>query len=115
MTAREQLVRRWQTRLDENQALLEGSSPRSRWLRRLYVRVYRFLLSCYAAGDWQADTPDRTATDVEAAVGPPKSRMELTDLRADTEGAPRSCRHVASRSRASQSRDQGASRRSRKE
>ncbi len=55
MSTRVALVNRWRSKLDEAQQLLVAGSPRLEWLRRTQVRLYRFLLSLYGDGQWQAD------------------------------------------------------------
>src|SRR4029079_13056553 len=60
--AREQLIADWQRRLDGATDAESGSSERSPWLARLRVRLYRFLLSLYGDGNWNA--PPLPADDV---------------------------------------------------
>lgn len=52
--SRDQLVADWQSRLAAAEEFASGAAPRAAWLRRVQVRLYRFLLSLYGAGDWRA-------------------------------------------------------------
>ena len=78
MTGRMRVIDRWRTRLTANQRSAAECPAHRRWVHRIYVRVYRFLISCYGAGEWQPDT------DAESAPGEEPSRMEFVD---NTEGA----------------------------
>ena len=62
MLSRGKLVQDWRQRLAaaENEAE-EGN--RLRWLYRMRVRLYRFLLSCYRDVDWRADEPSPGLSD----------------------------------------------------
>ncbi len=80
MVSRSQLVESWRARLVENQRMLTEGSPRRRWIRKIYVRVYDFLISCYGGEDWQADE-EREGSD----EGQP-SRMEFADYTQGAEG-----------------------------
>ena len=50
-TTREQLIADWRDRLAEANA---AGSPRGAWLNRVRIRLYRFLLSLYGEGRWNA-------------------------------------------------------------
>ena len=78
MTGRMRVVDRWRTRLTANQRSAAECPAHRRWVHKIYVRVYRFLISCYGAGEWQPDA------DAESAPGEEPSRMEFVD---NTEGA----------------------------
>ena len=56
MPTRPDLIADWQTRLA---AAEEGAGCASSpgWLQRARVRLYRFLLSLYGDGGWNADAP----------------------------------------------------------
>ncbi len=89
MGSREQLVQRWQEGLDRYEDEMRRASPHRRWLKRIYIRVYRFLLSVYGGGNWTADAGASEVADTGPAadeVGSP--RGQLIDLRADEEGRP---------------------------
>ena len=67
MLSRGKLVQDWRQRLAAAEA--EGAEQhRLKWLYRMRVRLYRYLLSCYPQGDWRADAPsiavDETLADV---------------------------------------------------
>ena len=67
MLSRGKLVQDWQHRLAAAEA--EGQEEhRLRWLYRMRVRLYRFLLSCYRQGDWRADEPSLTVEETLADV-----------------------------------------------
>jgi hypothetical protein len=89
MSGREQLIRDWRDRLAQSEAELECASPNRRWIKRIYVRLYRFLLAMYGRGDWTADDTlsltDGTETPDDDSH---QSHMELIDLRTEIGGAP---------------------------
>ena len=61
-TAREELIAQWRQKLaDARQAA--SSDPRRAWLAQMRVRLYRFLLSCYAGSSWST-TPRRPTPQV---------------------------------------------------
>jgi hypothetical protein len=89
MASRSQLVEGWRVVLAENQRLLTEGSPRRRWIRQIYVQLYRFLVSCYGGEDWQADA-EREGT----GEGQP-SRMEFVDHTLGEKGTqPRSAERI---------------------
>jgi hypothetical protein len=67
MLSRGKLVQDWRRRLAAAEAE-DQEEHRLRWLYRMRVRLYRFLLSCYRQGDWRADEAstkgDETFADV---------------------------------------------------
>lgn len=77
MSARTRIVERWRTRLAESQRRVDGCSAHRRWIHQIYVRVYRFLISCYAVDEWRTDADADRGPDADA------SRMEFVD---NTEG-----------------------------
>ena len=82
MAARQQLIDRWQAGLDENAEAAKEAS-RFRWLRQVYVRIYRFLISRYSRADGREDSPDGVSNDdVELAT----SLMPFVDHTADATG-----------------------------
>jgi hypothetical protein len=70
------LIQRWTTRLADAEAQLARAAPRSLWWHHVSVRLYRFLLACYGAGDWrpEEDTESGDAGDRERP-----STAELVD------------------------------------
>ncbi len=66
MAAHTTLVKRWQSRLDENERLAVDGPAQRQWLPRIYARIYRFLLSCYGDGDWRADDASNVSTERSA-------------------------------------------------
>lgn len=57
MALRDQLIADWQQRLDVASEPQSGASKRSEWLNRVRRRLYRFLLSLYGDGSWNAPPP----------------------------------------------------------
>ena len=57
-TTRDELISDWRERLAAAEECA-GSSPRSVWLSRMRVRLYRFLLACYGNATW--DPPAESA------------------------------------------------------
>lgn len=53
-TTRDQLIADWRKRLATANEAPEEPSSRAAWLVRLRIRLYRFLLSLYGEGDWNA-------------------------------------------------------------
>src|SRR5262245_5936502 len=51
---REELIADWRERLAAAEEPVTPDSSRAAWLARLRMRVYRFLLSLYGGGDWNA-------------------------------------------------------------
>src|SRR5688572_26221259 len=87
MVVSEKTVQRWQDQLAINERLLSSQSDRFRWLRRLYVRLYQFLVSRYGE---QAE-PLEAAVENQNQV----SRMPFEDLTLDHRGLqPRSAQSV---------------------
>ena len=67
MLSRGKLVQDWRRRLAAAE-VEEQEQNRLRWLFRMRVRLYRFLLSCYRQGDWRADEPSSSADETLADV-----------------------------------------------
>jgi hypothetical protein len=57
-TTRDELISDWREQLAAAQECA-GTSPRSAWLSRMRVRLYRFLLACYGNATWEP--PPRSA------------------------------------------------------
>ena len=66
MTTRLELLQRWEAGLEANATPTDEES-RFHWLRRVYVRIYSFLISRYASGDWRADSAADASEDVDAS------------------------------------------------
>src|SRR5262245_13622379 len=58
MTTRDQLIADWQKRLGAASSTPDEPTSRAAWLSRLRFRLYRFLLSLYGDGRWNAATDD---------------------------------------------------------
>jgi hypothetical protein len=74
-------IERWKEQLASNERLLTSESDRFKWIRKLYVRLYQFLLNRY--GD------DAEHCVVYAATyhdGNPGSSMPFVDLTSDHRG-----------------------------
>lgn len=82
MTTRQQLLQRWESGLETNAGPVDENS-RFDWMRRVYVRIYRFLISRYASGEWRADSTDGASEDeVQFAASP----MPFVDNTAEVTG-----------------------------
>lgn len=81
MLSRGKLVQDWRRRLAAAEAE-DQEEQRLRWLYRMRVRLYRFLLSCYRQGDWRADEASTTAEDTFADV-PHGDTTTLLDVTLD--------------------------------
>ena len=88
MAASQQLVQRWNERLAVGERLLTNPSPRLRWLGRVYIRLYRFLLSVYGRGEWRSDTASPPGEDQDFDADASASRMPFVDLTSHDPGAP---------------------------
>ena len=79
------LTEQWLTKLRESQRQLEDGSERLQWVRRVYIRVYRFLLGQYGKRGCDLHDNERSkATSVgltdnlDVLSGkPPKSETEI--------------------------------------
>jgi hypothetical protein len=76
MSDRSEVVASWRSRLSASEEQLAHGSPHLQWLRRMYIRVYRFLLSQYGEA---SDSPPVSET--------PVSLMPLVD-NTDRHGRP---------------------------
>jgi hypothetical protein len=83
MVARQQLVEDWKSGLAESEQRLAAGSTRFHWLRRVYVRIYRFLISAYGDTGWRADAGDSVSPREEET---PASRMPFVDHTTDDSG-----------------------------
>jgi hypothetical protein len=81
MLSRGKLVQDWRRRLAAAEAQ-DQEEHRLRWLYRMRVRLYRFLLSCYRQEDWRADEASTTADETFADV-PHGDTTTLLDVTLD--------------------------------
>lgn len=99
MPDRAQLVAYWRTRLNASQEQVRAGSPHLRWLRRMYIRVYQFLLSQYGEqehgeyerGNHEYGGPAFNVGDAQgeaADLAEAPSRMPLVDNTPDHFGQP---------------------------
>jgi hypothetical protein len=51
-TTRDELIADWRQRLAAAEETA-ATTPRSAWLARMQIRLYRFLLACYGSASWQ--------------------------------------------------------------
>lgn len=56
MVSRLDLLADWQRKLTAAESISDVGS-RGRWLARMQIRLYHFLLSCYGSGDWRGEPP----------------------------------------------------------
>jgi hypothetical protein len=87
-----QLVAYWRTRLEENQSECAHGSTHLQWLRRAYIRVYRFLLSQYGEPKVN-DAPQRPPAGEQGQQPFPTAAVEascmaLVDNTPDHRGRP---------------------------
>jgi len=64
-TARDEIIADWRKHLADAEEPLSPDAPRTAWLTRLKLRLYRFLLSLYGDGRWNAS--DRTVKGLQGA------------------------------------------------
>jgi hypothetical protein len=89
MVTRKQLVSHWREALERSEAEADRVSPQRSWIKRIYARVFRFLLAVYGSADWRAGGSEGeswVADDDEIADR--GQGMELVDLRSDDQGTP---------------------------
>ena len=85
MSSRAELVERWQTQLVASENLADSGPDRLRWLWKMRVRLYRFLILCYGSGEWNAD----------ASAHEEANRSRLIDNRSDHTGlSPKSAARI---------------------
>ena len=83
MDTRQQLVEDWKAKFAASSQLPTDHGTRFAWVRQLYTRIYRFLISSYSAGDWRgAGDNSSTSTDSSSI----HSRMPFVDYRPTTGG-----------------------------
>lgn len=86
MAIRKSLIEAWQKRFNLGLQLSHDPSPRLRTVGRIYVRVYRFLLSTYGAQPWGTD-PELPPAD-ELQVNAPPNIEPVSFLGDELSGAP---------------------------
>jgi hypothetical protein len=75
--------------LAQSEAELDRVSPHRRWIKRIYVRLLRFLLAVYGRGDWTADETQAPTDGAETVEDDShEAHAELVDLRTETGGTP---------------------------
>jgi len=85
MSTKQPLTEQWRSKLRESQQQLEDGSDRLRWVRRVYIRVYHFLMRKYGSRECDLhDCVESKATFValsdnptELAGKPPKSDADI--------------------------------------
>ncbi len=79
-TTRDQLIADWRKRLDAASEAPEEPTSRAAWLVRLRIRLYRFLLSLYGEGDWNApaEAPVRRRSPDPAAAATAGLPLDLS-------------------------------------
>ena len=58
MDTRQQLVEEWKAKLAASEQTPAASNERFAWVRQIYTRIYRFLVSYYGDGEWRGDRDD---------------------------------------------------------
>jgi hypothetical protein len=90
-TTRDELIADWQKRLAAANELPEESTSRAAWLVRLRMRLYRFLLSLYGEGRWNApeeivesapDSHGSVVIDTQALPLAPRPTKDENSIRA---------------------------------
>ena len=87
MPTRDNLIADWRKRLAEASEAATDSTSRPAWITRLRIRLYRFLLSLYESGDWNAPeaieeksaepSPTSTITDESPLSGKPAKSTDV--------------------------------------
>jgi hypothetical protein len=78
MTTRQELRQRWEMGLEANAGQSEEGS-RFQWIRLVYLRIYRFLISRYGGGDWRVDSVDGTDVEGVELASSPMPFVDHTD------------------------------------
>jgi hypothetical protein len=84
-TTRDELISDWRQRLAAAEETT-ASSPRSAWLARMQIRLYRFLLACYGSTKWEpptqsAESPQLVFDSAEARQLDGKPARSLGEIR----------------------------------
>ena len=58
MDTRQQLVEDWKSKLAASSQSPVERGERFAWVRQVYARIYRFLVSCYGEGEWRGAGDD---------------------------------------------------------
>jgi len=88
MSTRRDTVYGWRSRLEETEALLTTGSARMRWLRRIYARVYRFLISRY--GDEEKRAGENPAAEPASDCATPSGMPFMDNRKTDVGREPKS-------------------------
>ncbi|MEO8498896.1 MAG: hypothetical protein ABI614_27860 [Planctomycetota bacterium] len=55
MDTRQHLVEDWKAKLAANSQPAADGGERFAWIRQVYTRIYRFLVTCYGEGEWRGN------------------------------------------------------------
>ncbi|MDA1052217.1 MAG: hypothetical protein O3C40_17305 [Planctomycetota bacterium] len=58
MDTRQHLVEEWKAKLEASSQPPAENGERFAWVRQIYARIYRFLVSCYGEGEWRGADDD---------------------------------------------------------
>jgi|GEM_PF-5163842 len=83
MDTRQQLVEDWKTKFAASSQPPTEGGTRFAWVRQLYTRIYRFLISSYGAGDWRGAGDDSSLSVDSSST---TSRMPFVDYRPSADG-----------------------------
>lgn len=78
--AREQLIAEWRERLASAESAPAEGGARPAWLLRLRLRMYRFLLSIYGDGAWNAGEPVTARVEDDVAGSMIAAKLAATEL-----------------------------------
>ena len=78
--AREQLIAEWRERLATAESAPAEGGARPAWLLRLRLRMYRFLLSLYGEGAWNAGEPVAPRVEGDVAGSLIAAKLAATEL-----------------------------------
>jgi hypothetical protein len=88
MDTRRHLVEEWKAKLEASSHPLVESGERFAWVRQIYTRIYRFLVSCYGEGEWRGAGDE---SNLNADSPSTASRMPFVEHCSTTDGlAPKS-------------------------
>ncbi|HUG66976.1 MAG TPA: hypothetical protein VMM76_04445 [Pirellulaceae bacterium] len=83
MDTRQQLVEDWKAKLAASSQPPVECGERFAWVRQVYARIYRFLISCYGEGEWRGAGDDSSLNaDSQSTV----SRMPFVECVPTSDG-----------------------------
>jgi hypothetical protein len=92
MDTRQQLIEDWKAKFAVSSQLSTDHGTRFAWVRQLYTRIYRFLISSYSAGDWRGAGDDSSVSVDSSST---TSRMPFVDYRPSVGGlVPKSAERI---------------------